>query len=649
MSSDRCGPAAPRFPRRRLRARLLAAGAVVLAAAGAAIVFPLTAGHALPAGGWTIVNSPATGDGGSNILLGSTCANSQECWAVGVDILNISGPNSTNSPMIQEWNGTGWQLSAVPNLPSGGLFGVTCVDASDCWAVGAFTTSGQPNGPLAVHWDGQSWQAVPTPNVPGAFGAMLHGVTCTSPSDCWAVGGTTDDQGNQVGTIVLHWNGSAWSLGAPAATGQPYQQLNSVSCVSPTDCWAVGVAGPQQENSNFLPIVPGAVGDQGLIEHYDGTSWTVVPSYAATPPAGAWLSAVTCVAGDDCWTVGSTTDPTSGGPNGNLVEYWNGASWTVVPTPQNESANGILEDVTCLSAARCWAVGAGGAVGDPGSGQFDPAPSVVAWNGVAWSAEPSPNVVGLGLLDTVSCNLGDACWSAGFAFTQINSSNTQLQPLVEQLVLPPAANQGFVAAATDGGVFAFGNFPFNGSLGGLHLNRPVVGAAALAGGSGEWLAAADGGVFSFGSAGFYGSLGGMTLNRPIVGMAAAPDGRGYWLVGSDGGVFAFGSAKFYGSLGGADMQHPVVAIVSTPNGQGYWLVGSDGGVFAFGNAAYLGSVPGQGIAAGSPVIGGAATPSGDGYWLVGADGSVYTYGDATFLGSLVGLPLSAPVVAVSSG
>ena len=98
MSSDRCGPVAPRFPRRRLRARLLAAGAVVLATASAAIVFPLTAGHAVPAGGWTIVNSPSTGDGGSNILLGSTCANSQECWAVGVDILNISGPEFDQQP-----------------------------------------------------------------------------------------------------------------------------------------------------------------------------------------------------------------------------------------------------------------------------------------------------------------------------------------------------------------------------------------------------------------------------------------------------------------------------------------------------------------------------------------------------------------------
>ena len=52
----------------------------------------------------------------------------------------------------------------------------------------------------------------------------------------------------------------------------------------------------------------------------------------------------------------------------------------------------------------------------------------------------------------------------------------------------------------------------------------------------------DGGVFAFGDAGFYGSMGGQELNAPMVGMAATPDGKGYWLVGADGGVFAFGDA-----------------------------------------------------------------------------------------------------------
>ena len=67
--------------------------------------------------------------------------------------------------------------------------------------------------------------------------------------------------------------------------------------------------------------------------------------------------------------------------------------------------------------------------------------------------------------------------------------------------------------------------------------------------SGYWLAASDGGIFAFGDAAFYGSTGGTHLNQPIVGMTTTPDGGGYWLVASDGGIFAFGDATFYGSTG----------------------------------------------------------------------------------------------------
>src|SRR5580704_3702195 len=51
---------------------------------------------------------------------------------------------------------------------------------------------------------------------------------------------------------------------------------------------------------------------------------------------------------------------------------------------------------------------------------------------------------------------------------------------------------------------------------------------------GYWEVAADGGVFAHGSAPFEGSLGGVRLARPIVGMAADSDSDGYWLVASDG-------------------------------------------------------------------------------------------------------------------
>jgi len=62
------------------------------------------------------------------------------------------------------------------------------------------------------------------------------------------------------------------------------------------------------------------------------------------------------------------------------------------------------------------------------------------------------------------------------------------------------------------------------------------------------MVASDGGIFNFGDAGFFQSMGGKHLNAPIVGVAGTPDHQGYWEVASDGGVFAFGDAQFYGSM-----------------------------------------------------------------------------------------------------
>ena len=108
-------------------------------------------------------------------------------------------------------------------------------------------------------------------------------------------------------------------------------------------------------------------------------------------------------------------------------------------------------------------------------------------------------------------------------------------------------------------------------------------------GKGYWLVASDGGIFAFGDAGFYGSLGAIRLNQPIVGMAATPSGHGYWLVASDGGIFAFGDAAFHGSLGAIALNRPIVGMAATPSGNGYWLVAADGGIFAFGDAGFFGS------------------------------------------------------------
>ncbi|MHB1777707.1 MAG: glycoside hydrolase family 5 protein, partial [Acidimicrobiales bacterium] len=68
--------------------------------------------------------------------------------------------------------------------------------------------------------------------------------------------------------------------------------------------------------------------------------------------------------------------------------------------------------------------------------------------------------------------------------------------------------------------------------GNIHLNQPIVGMASTPDGGGYWLVASDGGIFAFGDAGFHGSMGG-TPGYQAAAMVPFQQG-GYSLVSSDG-------------------------------------------------------------------------------------------------------------------
>lgn len=123
------------------------------------------------------------------------------------------------------------------------------------------------------------------------------------------------------------------------------------------------------------------------------------------------------------------------------------------------------------------------------------------------------------------------------------------------------------------------------------LSAPMVALLPGPTGRGYIEVGADGGVFAYGEIGFHGSLPalGVVPTKPIVGGAITPSNGGYWLAGEDGGVYAFGDALFRGSMGGKQLNAPITDFASTPTGGGYWLLGGDGGIFAYGDATFAGS------------------------------------------------------------
>ena len=155
--------------------------------------------------------------------------------------------------------------------------------------------------------------------------------------------------------------------------------------------------------------------------------------------------------------------------------------------------------------------------------------------------------------------------------------------------------------------------------------------------------ASDGGIFAFGDAPFYGSLGGhyARLSRSPP-WRLPTSGGGYWLVDANGQVFTFGDAHFEGQPAYAPGGYRITGMAPPHNANGYWLASANGNVADEGNAAPYGSLIGHTLNA--PIVGMAATRDGDGYWLQGGDGGIFCFGDAAFLGSMGGKHLNAPMV-----
>ena len=65
---------------------------------------------------------------------------------------------------------------------------------------------------LIERWDGTSWAIVTSPNTSTTQNNFLYGVTCVSASDCWAVGYYVNASSNAYQTLIERWDGTSWAI-----------------------------------------------------------------------------------------------------------------------------------------------------------------------------------------------------------------------------------------------------------------------------------------------------------------------------------------------------------------------------------------------------------------------------------------------------
>jgi len=165
-------------------------------------------------------------------------------------------------------------------------------------------------------------------------------------------------------------------VGSPNATGLD-NTLFDVAVLSATDAWAVG---------EYLVDGGGAL--RTLIQHYDGTTWTIVPSPNRLTGIGRnqinSLRGVTAIAADDVWAVGYTVSYDD--PYQSLTMHWTGAAWSTVDSPNYTfpGAYNALLDVAAVASNDVWAVG-----GSP-LGGVSARGLLLHFDGVSWSLRPGP-------------------------------------------------------------------------------------------------------------------------------------------------------------------------------------------------------------------------------------------------------------------
>jgi hypothetical protein len=320
--------------------------------------------------GWQVVYTPTPN--GNAVLTGiAAVPGTDQLWSVG-----YTDPAGYDQTLIERWDGASWDIVPSPNRPQGNnyLLGVAAVAPDDVWAVGRSDVPLGGTNTLVLHWDGTTWSLVGSPNV--MLYNQLVAVTVESAQSIWAVGYYYSPQRGQQ-TLIEHWDGTAWSLVPSPNVGVHDNLLEGVTAVTTIGgslaqmpVWAVGY----YYRDDGLPST--------LFERWDGKSWSVIPSPDGGPREN-YLTSIAAGGPQDIWAVGVYN--TAAGAYLTLTEHWNGQNWQVVPSPNLSPSYSGLTAVAVVGSDQVWAVGS---YYNELSIQLT---LTEEWDGTSWQIVPSPS------------------------------------------------------------------------------------------------------------------------------------------------------------------------------------------------------------------------------------------------------------------
>lgn len=305
---------------------------------------------------WQVVSSPNVGTHGENNLNSVAAVSTTDAWAVGTD---------PTGGLVEHWNGTKWALVQTPAAAGTWLINVSAPSASNVTILGIVH-----GGQMAIlHYNGSSWSRTtpPTPlNAGSGFSAPIA-MASLSATDIWV---------GLDGGFVDHWNGHGWKgiRTAPAELcPMAGYWIGAIHPISDTNVWFS--TGLQCNLAN--PIT-----NSTSLDQWNGSK--VIRHGAPSAPEGQGNSDKRiqgmAATGSDIWTVGYW----SSGDTGALGGYWNGSKWTS-PSPNFYSTTHEFTAVAAASPTSVWAVGLRIGADNHQDNLLE------YWNGTSWTEWGGPN------------------------------------------------------------------------------------------------------------------------------------------------------------------------------------------------------------------------------------------------------------------
>lgn len=283
-------------------------------------------------------------------------------------------------------------------------------------------------------------------NVPPTSDSGLLAISSSSAANVWTVGfGRTTSQSNPSTPpgLAWFWNGHIWTPETPAppnAVGYSAYVLEAVATVSPTSTWVAGAYRTVQKGSTGKPL------SFPLIEHWNGSAWTVQTIPSVPPGSNSQIGALAASSSNNVWAVGTTALQGAKGPT-PLLLHWNGSSWTQVAIPENGA------QIDCVTVS-------GNTVYIGGSDETTNALLMSSSDeGVTWHVYPLPTLEHPAQINSVDVGSADNVWMGGFQgnFPLILHWNGS-KWISSGGVMPPGMTNGYIKgiATAPGGVVVAG-------------------------------------------------------------------------------------------------------------------------------------------------------------------------------------------------